>query len=88
MSKHIHGNVHLRHKRLPAGFKRYKKGQGVPSDVDPGSEYRAGSMVELMIRTAEGAGSSGIRQARFIDWDQGEGGMGEIVGFRIVKAGE
>jgi hypothetical protein len=90
--KHIHGNVHLRHKRLPTsvhlddgsvveGFKRYKRGQGVP--VGP-EEY-----VELMIRTKEGAGSNGIRRAIFCDWDQGEkGGLGEVVGYRVVRPGQ
>jgi hypothetical protein len=95
MTHHIAGNIHLRHKRLPTavylpdgsaseGFTRYKKGQGCPAELADNPML----LVELMIRTAKGAGSSGYRRGWLIDWDQGEGGMGEIVGFRIVKAGE
>lgn len=92
MTKHIANNVHLRHKRLPTsvhlpdgsvagGFKRYKKGQGCP--VEPNDK------VELMIRTAQGAGSSGVRRAIFCDWDQGEpNGMGAIVGYRVAGPDE
>jgi hypothetical protein len=94
MTKHIAGNVHLRHKRIPTsvhlkdgsvaeGFRRYKNGCGCPSDVEPQS------YVELMIRTSEGAGSSGYRRGWLVDWDQGEkGGLGQIVGYRIVRPGE
>lgn len=94
MTHHPAGNIHIRHRRLPTsvqlkdgsvaeGFKRYKKGQGCPADVEPQM------FVELMIRTAQGAGSSGIRRALWAGWDQGhKNGLGQILGYRIVRHGE
>lgn len=81
MTHHPVGDIHLRHKHLPDGFTRYKNGQGCPADVEP-QMY-----VELMVRTAEGFGCSGLRRGWLVDWDMGhkKGGLGSVAGYRIVQ---
>ena len=69
--------------KLPNGFKHHH-GDGCP--VNP-EQY-----VEAIIRTSEGFGSAGVTKAQYHDWTfeahEPEGGLGEVVGYRMAKAGE
>lgn len=69
--------------RLPKGFRVHRGG---PCPV-PGEQY-----VEAIIRTADGFGSSGVMLALMFDWTwkahEPEGGLGEVVGYRLAERGE
>jgi hypothetical protein len=69
--------------KLPKGFKRHH-GDGCPV---AGDQY-----VEAIVRTAEGYGSSGVMRADRHDWNfethEPEGGLGEVVGYRLAVRGE
>lgn len=69
-------DIHVRHDKLPAGFHRRTKAGKCPVPED--------SRVELMIRTAEGIGSSGVTKAAFHDWSIAPSKVGGIVGYRLV----
>lgn len=67
--------------KLPKGFTAHH-GDGCPVD---GEQY-----VEPIIRTAEGFGSAGVMKAKLHDWtaEAHEGGLGEVVGYRLARPGE
>lgn len=65
---------------LPEDYTAYD-GKGCPVDPD---DY-----VDLIIRTAEGLGHSGIMRAKLHDWEQDEpDGLGHVVGYRLAERGE
>lgn len=66
---------------LPKGFKKHDGGN---CPVDPNT------IVEPLIRTAEGIGSGGITFARMHEWnrDAHEGHLGEVVAYRLAVRGE
>lgn len=68
---------------FPDGFIRHY-GEGCPVDPD--------QFVEAIIRTAEGYGSTGVVRARLHNWTakahEKEGGLGEVVGYRLAVRGE
>lgn len=66
---------------LPKGYKAHR---GKKCPVEP-SEH-----VDLIIRTTDGLGHSGVCRASFHDWDTSHhpGGIGAIVGWRLAEPGE
>lgn len=84
MNNPLHANhgvdLHVRHTKLPKGFTRRKKGQKWPFEPD---DY-----IELMSKTAEGLGSSGLVKARLLAaaWDIPEGELGYVVGSRFLTS--
>lgn len=65
---------------LPENYIPYD-GLGCP--VEP-NQY-----VDLIIRTKEGLGHSGIMQARLHDWTQNQiDGIGHVVAYRLSQRGE
>lgn len=69
--------------QFPEGFIQHH-GEGTPVNSE---QY-----VEAIIRTAEGHGSTGIQKAKYHDWTfeahEPEGGLGEVVGYRIASQSE
>jgi hypothetical protein len=75
MIHHRPGDLHARHRHLPEGFVRWRGGE---CPVAP-EEH-----VELMIRTAQGFGSSGVVRASYHDWKPAKG-LGSIAGYRTIR---
>lgn len=68
-------DIHARHEHLPEGFTRRTTGK---------CPYPPEARVELMIKTKEGIGSSGITKAGLHDWSVPSSKIGGIVGHRLV----
>lgn len=66
-------------KGLPKGYKRYD-GKGCPVDGDV--------RVDVIVRTNEGLGHSGVCRAKLHDWERPDGEVGNVVGYRLVQGNE
>lgn len=66
---------------LPKGYKAHS-GKDMPVDPE--------TLVDCIIRTADGLGHSGVTRARYHEWDPAlhEKGIGAVVGYRVASAYE
>jgi hypothetical protein len=74
----IPAHLRIQHEHLPAGFSKRRKAGPSP--------YPDNALCELMVRTKEGLGSTGVTRPRFHDWDIAPDKVGGIVGTRLIDA--